>query len=43
MAIFAHGQYCIYVDIVGGLEKVHKYADVMYRYGPLAQNTQIAK
>ena len=29
MAIFADVQYCIYADIVGGSEKVQKYADVM--------------
>ena len=29
MSIFADVQYFIYADIVGGLEKFHKYADVI--------------
>ena len=29
MAILADGQFCIYADIVGGSEKVQKYADVI--------------
>ena len=29
MVIFADVQYCIYADIVGGSEKVQKYADVI--------------
>ena len=29
MAGFADIQYCIYADIVGGSEKVQKYADVI--------------
>ena len=29
MAIFADVQYCIYADIVEGLEKVQKYSDVI--------------
>ena len=29
MAISADIQYCIFHDIVGGSEKVHKYADVI--------------
>ena len=29
MVIFADVQYCTYVDIVGGSEKVQRYADVI--------------
>ena len=29
IAIFADVEYCIYTDIVGGSEKVQKYADVI--------------
>ena len=34
IAIFAKVQYLIYVDIVGGSEKVKIYADVIWGWSP---------